>query len=197
MSVIIKAGRELDAIVAENVMGFAAKNFPMNGGWFYIGHWECKTIGGIEIPGPGGHPMDAYWEMNSKPLPHYSTDIAAAWQVVEKLDLFRGTALLGANSGHDRGWQIVEECQDLGDIIAEAETAPLVICLAALKIAEERKQPPPVADNMVHRPCGKKPDRCSQCMEYVCRSCYPVHDCAYSCPICHQKACGHSNEPKL
>lgn len=177
MSMITKAGRELDTLVAEMVMGY-----------------HKSTSGGFD-----GNDHEAWFRQNGAKVsvdgpPRFSTDIAAAWLVVEKMYLFHASFLLGSN---DFGWKIVEDGQELGDTIAEAATAPLVICLAALKIVEERRKPPQVADNMVHLPCGKKPDRCAACMEYVCRSCYPVHDCAYSCPVCHQKACGHSNEPKL
>lgn len=182
MGVITKAGRELDEQVALKVMGY-----------------HKSTSGGFD-----SNDHEAWFRQNGAKVsdfapPPFSTEIPAAWRVVEKMYLFHASFLSGSN---DFGWKIIEDGHELRHTIAEAATAPLVICLAALKIVEERQKPPQVADNMVHLPCSRKPDRCNNCTEYVCRACYPDHDktCAYynySCPVCHQKACGHFNEPKL
>lgn len=56
----MEAGRELDALVAERVMGLEA----VNDGWVA----ESFPNGGMVYP-----------------LPEYSTDIAAAWRIVEIL----------------------------------------------------------------------------------------------------------------
>lgn len=121
-------GRELDALIAERVMGweyaqsspdpknFFCREFGNNAGWWhdprYTG-WACAQC---------------------SPPPQYSTDIAAAWEVVEKM---RGP-VEGVNCGGDF---------DLGDAsrhrgvycrfkgghgYAEAQTFPHAICLAAL-----------------------------------------------------------------
>lgn len=89
--------REIDALVADHVMGLS-------------GPWGATFLGG-------------------KPLPHYSTDIAAAWEVVEKV----GDIKL-------EGYRCVDGCFrwcvttfDLDDIEIRADTAPMAICLAALK----------------------------------------------------------------
>lgn len=115
----MEAGRELDALVAEKVMG-----------------WE---------PGPGGiHLFPPKDEPNRKrftrwngearvtEIPHYSTDIAAAWEVVEKLghkfQMFLNTR------GKWTEADFVHWPDNLkGYVAASADTAPLAICLAALK----------------------------------------------------------------
>jgi len=66
-------------------------------------------------------------------IPHYSTDISAAWEVVEKL---RGVWDIRSMS---KTWvailsvQVGTSDKRVGE---EAETAPLAICLAALKAVE-------------------------------------------------------------
>ena len=62
------------------------------------------------------------WEF-TEPTAFYSTDIAAAWEVVEELDLSMYPLACTV------GWRF-EFDRNEG---AEAETAPLAICLAALK----------------------------------------------------------------
>lgn len=57
-------------------------------------------------------------------IPPYSTSIAAAWEVVEKLAVV-GSAVLKK----ENGWICV-----LGLETADANTAPLAICRAALKV---------------------------------------------------------------
>ncbi len=95
----MKAGRELDALIAEKVFGKICPGFEFD----YVG-------------------------------PHYSTQIADAWLVVEKMwDLggFR-VAIIAVDDGQ-------YEC-DFDDMRAtftlQADTAPLAICLAALKAAD-------------------------------------------------------------
>lgn len=57
----MKPGRELDALIAEKVMRWNRE------------HDEC------------GLPPGVYGSDNIQPFPHYSTDISAAWEVVEKI----------------------------------------------------------------------------------------------------------------
>jgi len=62
------------------------------------------------------------------PLPKYSTDIAAAWEVVEEMELVVGYGLL--YKWHVRNsWE-----DDLASVHTNADTAPLAICRAALKV---------------------------------------------------------------
>lgn len=106
------AGPALDAAVARRVMGWAeyahdhAPDAP---------HWHKPE--GVEL-GP--------WEV----MPAFSTDIAAAWQVVERLVEQGWTVDVEVHSDHTETlcyrWEPdVAYCQFV-------PTAPLSICLAAL-----------------------------------------------------------------
>ncbi|MFL5731838.1 MAG: BC1872 family protein [Chloroflexia bacterium] len=131
------SGRALDLLVAEHVMGWPA---PM-----YITDEEFDPArpiyGWLECPADHEHgDACSRWQCGKHsyyPPPAYSSDIAAAWTVVEALGLsgFRlqqmddktwssGFRLPGRGSG--------------GRVDAEgharAKTAPLAICLAALKV---------------------------------------------------------------
>lgn len=61
-------------------------------------------------------------------LPHYTTDIAAAWQVVEKLKKHGFYAVIWVKPGIVQLYCHNEVCT-----IEEKGTVPLAICLAALK----------------------------------------------------------------
>ena len=117
----MKAGFKLDALVAEKVLGLGVD-------------WRCCE--------------DGHW--TTLP-PAYSTDIVAAWPIAEKL----GIALIPLHKGPTVAdgvcWEAVGRCtighyyagdgccvsevslSPKNDVIATAETAPLAICLAALK----------------------------------------------------------------
>lgn len=126
----MEAGRELDALIAEKVMG-----------WERGENWL--------IP-PVGTPMRdnnwaAEWDEKGRPhwLPRYSQDIEAAWQVVEKLR--KDWEYLFINAGNGWGVECRTEHVDISpsnDITYQwtestgnihGDTAPLAICLAALK----------------------------------------------------------------
>jgi Phage ABA sandwich domain len=88
---VLAAGRELDALVAEKVMGLAWEKVTHTMGWAVTvdgsrepitrDEWELRRNGQpIIVSGPLMHGLYAC------PVPGYSTDIAAAWEVVEKLD---------------------------------------------------------------------------------------------------------------
>lgn len=115
--------RELDALVAEKVMGW--KKAP-NGAWM---SYEKDAFGN------GGWKSHATWKANASVSAVRftpSTDIAAAWQVVEKMkerqwnftiaDLVKNKwrAEFGGSRKHKQTWE-------------DADTAPRAICLAALK----------------------------------------------------------------
>lgn len=72
----MEAGRELDALVAEKVMGFVRIPGHISINSFEIGpgliHWKR----------PNGNPVID--------LPQYSIDIAAAWEIVEKIVAIEG-----------------------------------------------------------------------------------------------------------
>lgn len=104
------AGRELDEMV-----GKALGLEPTPGLYTFFG------------TDPTAHPV---W-------PHYSTDIAAAWRVVEEMDVrWEGAfvEVMRHRDGYtcrifDPGYR---QFQDI-EASAKAETAPLAICRAALK----------------------------------------------------------------
>ena len=109
----MQAGRELDAMVAEKVMGWNIINKHM------------------------GSPPKETWDEDTvvciAPIPHYSTDIAAAWKVVEKMQYFQKPSQMG-HPLHlkycwwvNKWWACVESSEAL------EETAPLAISKAALK----------------------------------------------------------------
>ena len=78
--------------------------------------------------------------------PPYSTDIAAAWLVVEKMQEL-GYPVLRLSSGDSLGdkwqfhcsdaWRQVSHEEDK-DFFANADTAPLAICRAALKALDRK-----------------------------------------------------------
>lgn len=109
------AGRELDALVAEKVMGLRVK---------------YRT--------PGFPYFEDYID-TAHDVPRYSTDIAAAWAVVEKIHLLNGLDLTYGQprEGGVPAWRIKRDhCGDEEEDIAIADTVPLVICRAALKVSE-------------------------------------------------------------
>ena len=114
----MKAGRELDALIAEKVMG---KSLPYN-----LHEMEAmarRTKAGAELV--------------DRMVPHYSTQIADAWLVMEKMSFeFTEVDIFG----HEiERWTCCfhGHLHDLDkDGLAYADTAPLAICLAALKTKE-------------------------------------------------------------
>ncbi len=122
----MEAGRELDALVAEKVMGeprptgnvpdgvLAGVTTSSSGG----GNWVGTTTGFTS----GDEPV---W----LPKP-YSTDIAAAWEVVGKFAGSNCTETPIEIFGNEDGTWDVVLC---GFHEAHADTVQLAICLAALK----------------------------------------------------------------
>lgn len=106
------AGREIDALVAEKVMGLDV--FEDQANYRGVGTIPHATTGRLGD------------------LPHYSTDIAAAWQVLDKFD---GYDLSKAWANEDRyGCALACELWYYdGRGAAGASTMPHAICLAALK----------------------------------------------------------------
>ena len=136
----VPAGRELDALVAEKVMG-----------WTRI--HRLNQVGDFcGVPPQGAPPYI---------LPCHSTDIAAAWKVVEKLHRLQFMVRLSISNGQygwSQRWEIaiwrsvyrdsglvVENCRKVPyeereevSFRAEANDAPLAICHVALKAMKER-----------------------------------------------------------
>ncbi len=122
-------GRELDALVAEKVMEMEYREWKP---YCAPAGWYAKTAPPCNDRNDKGeaidHPSYQY------DLPLYSTDIAAAWAVVEKLRKSHGIAIAVYEDGSTR----VELSQDRlshhpNNIFEGATTAPHAICLAALK----------------------------------------------------------------
>lgn len=123
MNDTMEAGRELDALVETHVMGKeVAQALP---------HFDVGRFAGPNIVTPGGGRL---------PLPRYSMDIAAAWEVVEKMRGDQFALVVNCMCQGSRGnvpdpdeWMV-----RFHDVFVEwhetfADTFPLAVCLAALK----------------------------------------------------------------
>ena len=130
-----EAGPEMNALVAEYVMG--QTDFDHPGFFWNEGTTEDGKDGwdGFNCPRCGAPKGDT-----GKCVKHYSTDISAAWEVIEKLKQL-GFLIIRLATGDILGnfWQF--QCADKWreisrdgdkDYFANAPTAPLAICQAAL-----------------------------------------------------------------
>lgn len=125
----MNAGIELDILIAEKIFGLEVvknKSGSKRGGFYYsVGEpdWD-----------------DFYGDMQlANPVPIYSLDIATAWEVVEKLFELGWdceVSMYRAEQGPRYRVDVrVIEHQEHG-ATEFADTAPLAICLAALKALE-------------------------------------------------------------
>jgi len=121
----LEAGREMDALVAERVMGWTLGRRYANGN----GEWQGHPHGGTLT-----------WDQT----PRYSTDIRAAWEVVEKMRA-DGYATIHVSCGADLkgnpvpGWYASFFAdKDRPGGFARGATMAEAICRAALKTT-----PPP------------------------------------------------------
>lgn len=117
--------RSLDVLIAKKVTGWKGireGNFP---GFDYVGKKPLSN---------GENSRDDYL------IPSYSTDIAAAWQVIEKLRQDHRVDISLCNNSivlPDYQNQVRVKVFDRGEISAIEQTdiaAPLAICLAALRV---------------------------------------------------------------
>lgn len=109
------AGRELDALVAEKVMG-----------------WKQCSMEGVRIKTCYGKPPEFGRNDGRVRIPGYSTDISAAWEVVEKVKQMNWFFILSDNLFPDK-WEASLFWDPNGTMIeARAETAPEAICKASL-----------------------------------------------------------------
>lgn len=91
-----------------------------------------QKLGNIQVK----HPVvEAYYP----PIPGYSTDISAAWEIVATLAADAESKGCGPmiEVSHDGQWH----CK-IGLVVAQADTAPMAICLAFLKLSENVSTPP-------------------------------------------------------
>lgn len=137
-SLTLDAGRELDALIAVRVMGIAPADVRVRGevDTPLVRVWNASPFWRQD----GRH--DRYGLTMNADAPPYSTDIAAAWKVVERLKE-AGHEIHVTNSWpYNRGsrW-MCEVCsgnEATPNTIwhsAKADTAPLAICRAALSAA--------------------------------------------------------------
>lgn len=145
----LPAGRELDALVAERVMGWewlerrmdvhdpstARKALfpPSDSEWIRINYNE-RDWSAASSATPRFHDWDEA-ALRSKGgaaelcLPYYSSDIAAAWQVVEKMAEKGDLIFLQTHRGDDEQYAATF----VEPFTAYAPTVPLAVCRAALK----------------------------------------------------------------
>lgn len=132
--------RAIDARVVEQVMGWTGIDLDgkamING---HPGQWTRDT--GLGLP-----PNDTVPEL----IPHYSTDISAAWLVIEALaksphwiGVIVGTFGIPHAKCYRDSKLVSEEWIDLIDVPdprSLSERCALAICLAALKAVEETQE---------------------------------------------------------
>ena len=143
-------GRALDALVAEKVMGLAILGWDhawrCEGEWvidlgesgekhpLYLRHCACDVPPNGDWPRLAGHTFHCLGVVSK-----FSTDIAAAWQVVDKLAASGKMACLTIDllGGEGEEWRVFFQWDVSDDELAmpyaDAPTAPLAICLAALR----------------------------------------------------------------
>ena len=128
----MKAGRELDALVAIAVFG--AK------------HSGTSAAEWMHFPTTGPYAdCDCEGHMEAQVCPRYSTNIADAWEVVEKLGRWHGFDFMIVMPDpeqtfhlrtYEAGWYEATNDGPERRVVSDADTAPLAICLAALKAKE-------------------------------------------------------------
>lgn len=105
--------RELDALIAEKVMG-----------WRRTTHWSGSTPISCLV-----HPTDG--SVLPDDFPHYSTNIGAAWQVIALCQSYK----VGNPSNEGNTFASLQIKGRSAFMLAP--TAPRAICLAALTVMEE------------------------------------------------------------
>lgn len=115
----MEAGRELDVLIATKVLGYAQPKYV------YIGEPDYSEI-------------DAWWYEDKdgawEELPKYSVDMGAAWEVVER---FKWPKFYVGLQRTDTGnWRCdIETHGGDGPTYSDYhKTAPMAICLAAIKV---------------------------------------------------------------
>ena len=127
----LKPGPELDRLVAENVFGYKVFRWGDPDNLFVA---SSKSAFDYAC---NGDTLTCHTNMGKGfcfTMPNYSADIAAAWLVFERVfEIDPGRFRLGLSRDMFSGKYItiLNTTMDRYDILAE--TAPLAICLAALK----------------------------------------------------------------
>lgn len=130
----LQPGRELDALIAEHVMGFRREKAPKD---YYGEHGGTDVLVPLDVDHQNWH----YPPKGRIPLtffvPDYSTELTAAWQVWEKMRTWRTPspmpAVVALKTPAESGAAFV--CAVMTDSMyyGHADTAPHAICLAALE----------------------------------------------------------------
>lgn len=132
---VMEPGRELDALVAERVMGWTG---IWTNGKSYMAYHPCEQEMSVG-------------EAERSPIWPYSTDIASAWGVVEKMaarmnnypvdgfkwsgPLYKPNTHYLTSEGYPLGtvcWYVLVQNDNIGRHIVCADTSPEAICKAAL-----------------------------------------------------------------
>jgi hypothetical protein len=152
----MKAGRELDALIAEKVMGWKPRQSKH-------GYWNLDGPNGEHFTDIDRRDYTAqydketgqkvqqapWWEYFWDEIPFYSTNIADAWEVVEKLGRWRGFDFMLVMPNpeqtfhlhtYEAGWYEATNDGPERRVVSDADTAPLAICIAALKAVSQEGQ---------------------------------------------------------
>lgn len=120
----------IDILVAEKVMGWRPKEFNPINLWLdssgILTGWSDSEWPSEE------HNSDAFHLFGGNGTWSPSTDIKAAFQVVEKI--ITGTVWECYLTHQFDGWDCLFAAPDKADAYGVGESAPLAICLAALKL---------------------------------------------------------------
>lgn len=127
----MKAGRKLDAMIAEHVMGLVPRRVRVSGSTDEVTIYTDSPY----YSGPTVERRDV-WHVEPKP---YSKEMTYGWQVVEKMRRTHWTEVSGIGRPV-AVWRATFQKMDDEDgdlsvhrpIVKIASTAPLAICLAAL-----------------------------------------------------------------
>lgn len=129
-------GRELDVLIAEKVFGTKVEFLNQSYGWRIDYVADAQTC---------NDPIDAAGMVDGWRLKRYSTDIAAAWQAVEKLktEFPELEITYVAHTGETHAQFIGGPDNDTADhthyrYYAKGSSAAHAICLAALKATQAR-----------------------------------------------------------
>jgi hypothetical protein len=114
--------REIDALVAEKVMGYVS------------GDWQDSFHGKVSHFKWRDPEKKMLYREND--LPHFSTNIAAAWQLLEKVAQGRECEMIVIKSSTHTSDYYQCQIQMADDtMVRTATTAPMAICLATLEFA--------------------------------------------------------------
>lgn len=138
-------GRELDALVAERVMGWGWQASYKSGKRWFAPPEHCGDLGS-EHPATMKEEPEHPWWLTAEPteniwvVPYYSTDISAAWTVLQKFcdeesANYPQDVLVEWNGFHWFCYVNTEQMLN-PELQGKADTAPEAICRAALKAVE-------------------------------------------------------------